>query len=801
MESRMGSAGLEVPLDSAVDVETSDTPGFILTRQWQEHEDGQDLIFWLVTDYGPLQVVVKQQPSVFFIAESKLYQVNKLLSDIEGWRQEHIDLQTFIDRERVVACYFQQQRDLYFARSRLAQANIPVFEDDIRPTDRYLMERFVTGSAAVKGRIVPGDRACSCVNPKIVSAEYSPELHVISLDIETSVTDNVVLSIAVYSDLEQRVFMVSDTRVSTDHGHVECLEDEKSLLIRFLEWVEESDPDVIIGWNVVGFDLNFLQDRCTALKIDFRLGRSSEKVIWRSATRGRGRNFALVPGRVVLDGIELLRTATWSFESFSLEFVARELLGRGKLINDVDARAAEIEEMYADNRALLAEYNLQDCELVWDIFSKADLIEFAMERSRLTGLDLDRPGGSVAAFDFLYLPRLHREGFVAPSAGSGVTAGSPGGFVLESRAGLFEHVVVLDFKSLYPAIIRTFHVDPLAMITAGDDAIEGFRGGRFSRTRALLPGIIENLWQARDVAKKDGRSAMSQAIKIIMNSFYGVLGTSVCRFFDTRLASSITMRGHEILQCTRDLIEAKGLPVIYGDTDSVFVHMDSMPDVSTAARELVTYLNNWWRDDLQRRFKIPCFLEVEFETHFEKFFMPAMRGSERGSKKRYAGLVTEEQGTRLIFKGLESVRSDWSPLAREFQQELYRRIFLDQPFEQYVKTVVEQVRHGQMDEHLVLRRRMRRRMKDYVKNVPPHVRAARSLSEIRASKGLPLLPDSGGWSEYVMTVNGPEPRQYVASSIDYGFYVDRQLAPIADAILSFKGTSLAEITDQQMTLF
>ncbi|MCY4531657.1 MAG: DNA polymerase II [Gammaproteobacteria bacterium] len=797
----MRSAGLEVTLDSAVDVETSDTPGFILTRQWQEHEDGQDLIFWLVTDYGPLRVVVEQQPSVFFIAESKLNQVIKLLSDIDGWRQEHIDLQTFIDRERVVACYFQQQRDLYFARSRLAQANIPVFEDDIRPTDRYLMERFVTGSAAVKGRIVPGDRACSCINPKIVSAEYSPELHVISLDIETSVTDNVVLSIAVYSDLEQRVFMVSDTRVSTDHGHVECLEDEKSLLLRFLKWVEESDPDVIIGWNVVGFDLNFLQERCTALKIDFRLGRSSEMVIWRSATRGRGRNFALVPGRVVLDGIELLRTATWSFESFSLEFVARELLGRGKLVNDVDARAAEIEEMYADNRALLAEYNLQDCELVWDIFSKADLIEFAIERSRLTGLDLDRPGGSVAAFDFLYLPRLHREGFVAPSTGSGVTAGSPGGFVLESRAGLYEHVVVLDFKSLYPGIIRTFHVDPLAMITAGDDAIEGFRGGRFSRTRALLPGIIENLWQARDVAKKDGRSAMSQAIKIIMNSFYGVLGTSVCRFFDTRLASSITMRGHEILQRTRDLIEAKGLPVIYGDTDSVFVHMDSMPDVSTAARDLVTYLNTWWRDDLQRRFKIPCFLEVEFETHFEKFFMPAMRGSERGSKKRYAGLVTEEQGTRLIFKGLESVRSDWSPLAREFQQELYRRIFLDQPFEQYVKTVVEQVRHGQMDEHLVLRRRMRRRMKDYVKNVPPHVRAARSLSEIRASKGLPPLPDSGGWSEYVMTVNGPEPRQYVTSSIDYGFYVDRQLAPIADAILSFKGTSLAEITDQQMTLF
>lgn len=85
--------------------------------------------------------------------------------------------------------------------------------------------------------------------------------------------------------------------------------------------------------------------------------------------------------------------------------------------------------------------------------------------------------------------------------------------------------------------------------------------------------MIENLWAARDVAKKTTKS-FSQAIKIIMNSFYGVLGSSGCRFFDTRLASSITMRGHEIMKQTKVLIEDKGYQVIYGDTDSTFVSLN-----------------------------------------------------------------------------------------------------------------------------------------------------------------------------------------------------------------------------------
>ena len=773
-----------------------ETEGFILSRQFKDHQDGQELIFWLATDGEPLQIVLSQQPSVFFVAESDLAATIKLLSDIKGYTHELVELKTFSTADTAVALYFPGQRELHFARTRLENADITAYEADLRPTDRYLMERFIMGAVHVRGHLKEGSRIC--VDPKLRPSEFKPGLKVISLDIETSYTENILYSIAVYGATERIVMMVSDTPVTSQDFEIECFSDERSLITGFLSWVAKVDPDVIIGWSVVAFDLHFLQERCNALGIDFRLGRAQEKIVWRTASTQR--RYALVPGRVVLDGIELLKTATFSFESFSLDYVARELLGEGKLVDDVDARAAEIQDMYAHDRDLLAAYNLQDCRLVWEIFEKTDLINFSIERSVLTGLDLDRPGGSVAAFDFLYLPRLHREGFIAPTAGEANAEGSPGGFVLDSKAGLYDDVIVLDFKSLYPSIIRTFHVDPLAMITAELDAIPGFKGGTFSRDRTILPNIIERLWLARDKAKQDGDGAMSQAIKIIMNSFYGVLGTSVCRFFDGRLASSITMRGHDILRQTQDLIEARGFRVIYGDTDSVFVHM-SDGDVANRAADLVSFLNEWWRNHLQQQYAIESFLELEYETHFDRFLMPTVRGSEKGSKKRYAGLVSKDGQSHLVFKGLETVRSDWTPLARDFQQELYRRIFLDEPYVDYVKQIVNAVQNGEVDSQLVLRRRMRRKIDDYVKNVPPHVRAARIARDARASRGLPEIHANGSWVEYLMTLNGPEPKQYVKSRLDYDFYVERQLMPIADAILSFKSTSLGDITDRQLSLF
>ena len=347
---------------------------------------------------------------------------------------------------------------------------------------------------------------------------------------------------------------------------------------------------------------------------------------------------------------------------------------------------AEITRLYERDRARLAAYNIEDCRLVAAIVEKAGLVEFSMRRAELTGLGMDRQGGSVAAFDNLYLPRLHRAGRVAPDVADARSGeGSPGGYILDSKPGLYDNVLVLDFKSLYPSIIRTFGIDPYALHAPGEERIEGFQGASFAREGAILPDLVRSIWEERDRAKERGDAAMSQATKILMNSFYGILGATGCRFHDARLASSITRRGHEIIRRTRDVIEEGGETVIYGDTDSLFVLLDAGVDEAAArerGRAIAVRLNEWWHRTIEHEHRLESFLEIEFETHFLRFLMPTVRGDVTGSKKRYAGMVRAgDDGHDLVFKGLESVRTDWTPLARSFQRELYRRVFQGEPFE------------------------------------------------------------------------------------------------------------------------
>ncbi len=124
----------------------------------------------------------------------------------------------------------------------------------------------------------------------------------------------------------------------------------------------------------------------------------------------------------------------------------------------------EIDRRFAEDKPALAHYNLKDCELVTRIFAKTDLLTFLLERATVTGLAADRSGGSVAAFTHLYLPRMHRLGYVAPNLGDVTGQNSPGGFVMDSRPGLYDSVLVLDYKSLYPSIIRTFLIDPVGLV-------------------------------------------------------------------------------------------------------------------------------------------------------------------------------------------------------------------------------------------------------------------------------------------------------------------------------------------------
>jgi len=593
----------------------------------------------------------------------------------------------------------------------------------------------------------------------------------------------------------------SDDAKNTNHQESEqregyilrYVQNEKTLLKEFIKWLKTTDPDILVGWSVINFDLNFLQRAHKRLSIPFDYGRGQElAVILQPSSPGQPR-IARIPGRAVLDGIDLLKAGFWAFDSFSLDNVAHELLGKGKLITSAQDKVAEINRLFANDKPTLGDYNFRDCSLVNDIFEKAGLVGFAIERANLTGLAIDRLGGSVAAFDNLYLPRLHRCGFVARDIGyTDEGLGSPGGYVLDSQPGLYQNVLVLDFKSLYPSIIRTFKIDPLGLHQPGENPIPGFLDATFSRNEHILPKLIEELWCARDKAKAEYNSALSQAIKIIMNSFYGVLGSSGCRFHSAQLASSITRRGHDIITRSQSLIESFGYPVIYGDTDSLFVHLGDNHNSDSANRigkQLMQDMNQWWTNTLEEELSLTSHLEVEYETHYTQFFMPTVRGMPTGSKKRYAGLITEDDKSKLVVKGLEAVRTDWTPLARTFQRELFERVFHNQPIDDYIQDMAAALNRGELDQQLIYTKRLRRRVDDYIKNVPPHVQAARKLSR------------PGSRVSYVVTVNGPEPVEHLNSRPDYDHYREKQLAPAADGILQFLGTSFATITDAQMQMF
>jgi DNA polymerase II len=777
--------------------------GFLLTRNWRDTPAGIELEFWFSTDQGPLCALVRGERSVFFLPEHELAQARQLLGTVPGLEIKPVPLRSFV-LAPVVGLYFRQYRQARRAADQLRANGLDPLEADINPADRYLMERFVAGSARLHGAVRRRGQFLLLEDPAVKAGDYLPSLKVVSFDIETAMEGLQLYSIAVHGKSaageERRVFMQGE---GAQQAFVQTCSTQEQVLQAFLDWIVDYDPDVLIGWNVVNFDTRYLQRVADNLGRRLLLGRERRPGHWRELDDDGERYTVQFPGRVVLDGIELLRAAFYRFESFSLENVARELLGEGKLLHGSD-RGGEITRQFQQDKTSLAAYNLKDCELVSQIFDSTAMLDFAVARSAMTGLNLDRMGGSVASFDNLYLPRLHRAGYVAPNASSEHTA-SPGGFVLDSMPGIYDHVLVLDFKSLYPSIIRTFFIDPLGLALgmsgqlSAQETVEGYLDGRFAREGHILPALIEQLWQQRDAAKADGNGPLSQAIKIIMNSFYGVLGTPGCRFFDARLATSITRRGHQILGLTRDVIEAAGHRVIYGDTDSVFVWIqDAASDeqARSAGRKLERDLNNWWRDRVREEFDLESVLELQFETHFKRFLMPTVRGSDKGSKKRYAGVVSGKDGDQLVFKGLENVRTDWTRLARNFQQELYGRIFRQEPYADYVKAVTARVLAGDEDAQLVFRKRLRRRLDDYQRNVPPHVQAAR----LYAQRGLPM-PTRGSWVEYVITTAGAEPAARPLAPLDYQHYVDRQLAPVADGILGFVGSSFSALTDKQIGLF
>lgn len=759
--------------------------GFIVQPEYVNIDNGTYVQLFGRLENGESFVSVHKFEPYFFILKSDQKKVKKLLKDV---KIVEVKEKTF-SGEEVLKLFFDNQTVLNNSRHSLHEEEILTFEADLKPQYRFLIDKKIKGSLEIEGDYESSEKVERVYQEaEIKPSDFRPELKVASVDIETS-SDGKLYCIGMVSKDYEKNFIVSDEKLKRA---VSC-KDEEDCLQKFRDEIIELDPDVITGWNVVDFDFDYLKKKFEENRISFDLGRTNEKVRIRIEKNFFRSSSMQVPGRVVLDGLNLIKDPyikesptikEKKFDSYKLEDVASEMLGKGKLLKG-SGRHVQIEEYYEKNQAKLVDYNLMDCELVYEIIENAQLIDLAVERSQLTGMPIDRVTSSIASFDFVYISRARELGLVSPTANFVKKVERiKGGFVMSPEPGVYHNVLVLDFKSLYPSIIRTFNIDPASFLLKREaKCVESPNGACFKNTDGILPEIIEELHRAREKAKKEKREFSSYAIKIIMNSFFGVLASPNCRYFNMDMANAITNFGQTIIKMTKEKIEEKGYKVIYGDTDSVFVYAGDK-GAEKIGEEIQDSINEFYDNHVKEKYARKSFLELEFEKMYLSLLMPKTRGSSAGAKKRYAGLIKKNGKEVLEITGLEAIRGDWTEAAQDFQKDLLLKIFHKEDPKEFVKKFVADLLKGKIDEKLVYRKSIRKDLAEYTKMTPPHVKAARKMTALEGNR-----------IEYYLTTDGPEPISDLKHKIDYGHYVEKQIKPIAQSILDLLGLKFEEIVE------
>jgi len=758
--------------------------GFILSGFSSDRDDHIILKLYGQSDAGTFSVIIDQFQNYFFV-ESK--QANSMKNLDGTWAFK-------------VMC--RNQSELKAKKKQYEDQGLRTFESDIRPLERYLMDHDFYAQVNITGEANYLNGIITFTNPKIEKGQYYPKCKMMSFDIETGKDGRLyclAYSFRSAALIEEKVFMLG---AESSNDEIISCSSEKQILEFFQAATKRLDPDIFTGWNVIGFDFHFLEKKSKQFKFPLYLGRGNRPLEMYQNARGEwGMN---LEGRVVIDGPWALKTNFFTFESFKLNNVAKDVLGEGKDIDEdeIHDKWEEIERRFREDKISLARYNLKDAQLVLEIFDTTKLLDLLLNRSLISGLLLDKVGGSTAAFDHFFLPALHDYGRVAPNvADVNFMKQAKGGFVLNPKVGVHENVLVMDFKSLYPTLIETFCIDPLSQSERAVNPLKTPEGLSFSRDHHILPGKISQLLKLRADAKSDKNAHLSKAIKILMNSFYGVMGSSGCRFYHEDLPEAITGSGQWLLKTVITFLEELGFIVLYGDTDSIFVKLKTShglyEDYHSEGDDLVKKVNLYIFEKLQLDFDVVSKLEIQLDKIFKKLILTSTRNEGAGAKKRYAGLMLKGTPTgiveEMVLTGMEYVRSDWSLLARNFQYELIRRVFYDEDIEVFIEQTLKDLEAKKHDAFLVLSKRLTKPIDEYIKNIPPHAKAAKILFEKTG-----IIKKS---SQYIMTLRGAIPIELPHEDIDYDYYIDRQIAPIADSILSLFGQSFEKFRGHQLSLF
>lgn len=615
-----------------------------------------------------------------------------------------------LERKRCIRVVMKHPWKTPEYRNRAKEYGCDILAADIPFVHRFIYDRDLGSCFRVTGEEVEGNYTTDLVVEAAEFADcepFNPPLTVLSFDIENSMEDGHLLTLCAALREGDRF-----ETFAFQGGEREILRD-------FATLVEKEDPDILTGYNIGGYDIPVLVERARKGNLgDLALGRDH-------ATFNRiNDRFWRLHGRVIVDAWWSVRTDLRPKQE-TLDYVARKLLGEGK--EEVDR--ARIDEEWDRDPDLVMQYCVKDAELSLRIVEKLASVEKALDLATVSKLPLDDVlnGRQSNFIDSILIRAADREGFGVPMMGrKGDRPSIEGGYVHTIEPGLYEWVVGMDFRAMYPSLIIENNVCFTTLHEEGET--ESPTDARFlakERRVGLLPRILADLMgqrgevrrrmaEADDAAGKDYYGRLQDAVKVLMNAFYGVLASSFYRFTNPRIGGSITAFARENIKEVIRRLEGEGNRVIYGDTDSVFFSpkAEDLDGCLAAGRRLADALSGKG-------------MQLEFEKVFRTFFS-------HGRKKRYAGRVVWPEED-LVVRGYEIRRTDAFELQSEAQTEVLEKV-LDNDIEgavQYARDVLDRVREGKDVDvaDLVISRTVKDPSQYVNPDAMPNVQAARKLEE------------------------------------------------------------------------
>ncbi len=591
---------------------------------------------------------------------------------------------------------------------------------------------------------------------------FRPPLTVLSFDIENAIRTRTIFTLCGVVDRPGQ-----DRRGFRLHA-----EDERQILTEFARVIEQEDPDVITGYNIGGYDLPLLEERAKALGLPpLPFGRD------RGELRDAGERLWRASGRVIADAWWAARRDLRPKQE-SLQFVARTLLGEGKL--DVDRR--NIEGEWAKDPDRVMQYCEKDAELALRILQRLRTVEKAGDLATVAHLPLEEGlNGRTSLFiDAMLIPRADRLHVgVPPSNRARRESSIEGGYVHTIKPGIYRWVVVLDFKSMYPSIIIAKNICFTTISPDGTTLAPG--GARFLSPevrQGVIPLILRELLSDRDRFRRLSREApqpelreyydgLQNAVKVLMNSFYGVLASSFYRFTDKDIGAAITAFAREAITSIIKALESEGHEVVYSDTDSVFVRS---PEASLEGARR-------FGEDLSKRFTVSG-ATFEFQSVYEALFS-------HGAKKRYVGRNVWPK-EELVIRGYETRRTDAFDYQSESLLEIFELVLRGDTDRAIARSreLVQACRDGQVPvEKLVVARSVRpeEQYNESTRDALPFLRVFRQLKE----EGYDVIP--GMKVAWIVTDASKTPQEIepwiegrpFRRRPDYEYYADRVAQTLA----------------------